>query len=138
MCRKSFSELAVMKLLALLILTFSVVLAQEIVLPIETIRCCTTAEVKSALIKLYAWIPEPPDCDPLFLCIRKCLNINIGVTVICLPNAAVHVSFNMWLLNNYYCLPNTLLQCLKGCIRYNSYPPCPTISTNISIANPIY
>ncbi|KAF5303722.1 hypothetical protein FQR65_LT00866 [Abscondita terminalis] len=124
-----------MKVLGFLILAFSVVLAQEILpeLPNLPYKCCTCAEIQTALINLFSWITERSNCDPLFPCIRKCLNITTGITRICSPNNELHVNFNVWLLYNYHCLPNTVLQCLKGCIRYNSYPPCPTISINPGI-----
>ncbi|KAF5303724.1 hypothetical protein FQR65_LT00868 [Abscondita terminalis] len=121
-----------MKIVAFLVLAVTAVAAQEdpngqivdaerVILP-----CCTKAQTQNALQNLYNWIFSYLNCDPLFVCIFKCLNFYLPPTN-CPPNTSLHINFNFWLLGNYKCLPNSLLQCLKGCIRYNSYPPCPII-----------
>ncbi|KAF5303721.1 hypothetical protein FQR65_LT00865 [Abscondita terminalis] len=115
-----------MKFLALLSLAIAAATAQvfpdiEIVQPLP---CCLSSQLKTSLGDLISSIVTRPNCDPLFVCISRCLNLSIGTGIICAPNTRLHVTFNLWLLNNYHCLPNSLLQCLKGCIQYNSNPPC--------------
>ncbi|KAK4878398.1 hypothetical protein RN001_010904 [Aquatica leii] len=117
-----------MKVLAFFVVVLAAVAAQDDAVDGERILlpCCNVAQQQTAKCNLYAWIFGHYNCDPLFQCIFKCLGVAVVPTG-CSPNANLHVQFNLWLLNNYKCLPNSLLQCLKGCIVYNAWPPCPII-----------